>query len=615
MELNKYSYHDLVISVRLAEPGSSGDPRYRLAVKVRLDEDREITYGATLNASLERDARRFAQCVWRTGRQVRTFFGVPRWIASLGTALARRIGLRPEGIARILGDQLYLALFPSECATTWQSMAPRILHKTLREPVRIRLSLDRKLASLPWELLHDDRTYLSFDHETPIVRVLPCDEEEAADCRNDVPLSTPVPHVLVVVAEPSPPLPALQADTEIIAIRKALGRNPNVQPIRPFTLRGLRERAYEGANKSCRIFHLICHAHLSRDENTTKFVLPSDEGYSVSAGALAIEVRRALPDVQLVVVNTCDSGKADGRTDLSSAAATFASYGIPAVIAMQHRIDDNVAVRFARSFYGSLGKGDQVEEALAHARRDLHTGGAYWATPIIYRDRQPRVAIVTPECVEAGGRRTVARTSDQVSAIVTRVKYAGPLAMELDADELRSILNEAAAAEPYRSSDPEFRAATCALRASSACTVFDFSTAAEHLDKAVEHSPTTIEYQIARAQATHLAGRTPEAIGMLTDIIRQHDTCSAAYYLRAMLYKSSRSTNVLPQQLRDLQTAILHLDAENERYFYECALALEASGETDAAMALAKRAHSTAVTDESLRHDTEALLERLGSPH
>ena len=69
----------------------------------------------------------------------------------------------------------------------------------------------------------------------------------------------------------------------------------------------------------------------------------------------------------------------------SSVAADLIRGGVPAVIAMQFEISDNMAIAFSNALYAYLLDNLPIQSALAHTRLELkanHYGE--WISPVLY---------------------------------------------------------------------------------------------------------------------------------------------------------------------------------------------------------------------------------------
>ena len=67
--------------------------------------------------------------------------------------------------------------------------------------------------------------------------------------------------------------------------------------------------------------------------------------------------------------------------------ASLVECGIPAVIAMQFEVSDDMATLFAEEFYSSLVDGLPIDAALTETRRAIFFSGnrVEWATPVLYK--------------------------------------------------------------------------------------------------------------------------------------------------------------------------------------------------------------------------------------
>jgi hypothetical protein len=93
--------------------------------------------------------------------------------------------------------------------------------------------------------------------------------------------------------------------------------------------------------------------------------------------------------MKLVILNSCQGANDSASKPLSGVAPHLISQGLPAVIAMQYPVPDDVAKLFAGEFYSSLCVGaDQgrVDAAISYARKSIcqdfeHSKG--FATPVL----------------------------------------------------------------------------------------------------------------------------------------------------------------------------------------------------------------------------------------
>jgi CHAT domain-containing protein len=106
---------------------------------------------------------------------------------------------------------------------------------------------------------------------------------------------------------------------------------------------------------------------------------------------------------QLVILNACKGAKRGPRNPLASIAESLARGGqIPAVVAMQFEISDDMAIAFSPAFFNNLMLEDvPLQTAMTATRLDLqYLGFTEWISPVLYmQNRDGRVMPPAP-----GGR-------------------------------------------------------------------------------------------------------------------------------------------------------------------------------------------------------------------
>jgi len=92
--------------------------------------------------------------------------------------------------------------------------------------------------------------------------------------------------------------------------------------------------------------------------------------------------------IRLVVLSSCESAKGSNKEAFGDLASMLSKRGIPAVVAMQYSVIDDVATKFAYNFYRAIASGKPVDLALKEARlvmKNLENGnGLDFATPVLY---------------------------------------------------------------------------------------------------------------------------------------------------------------------------------------------------------------------------------------
>lgn len=133
------------------------------------------------------------------------------------------------------------------------------------------------------------------------------------------------------------------------------------------------------------ILHFAGHGEFSASEGEGQIILQDESGNPapLPAGDLVLLLKGSR-SLRLVFLNSCD-GAREGDTSLSSTASQLVSAGIPAVIAMQFEISDDVAIRFAQVVYRQLCNGRAVDAAVAEARLAIKLANSFeWSTPVLY---------------------------------------------------------------------------------------------------------------------------------------------------------------------------------------------------------------------------------------
>ena len=114
------------------------------------------------------------------------------------------------------------------------------------------------------------------------------------------------------------------------------------------------------------------------------------------ANDLAVELQEA--GVRLAFLGACQSGERHEKYPWNSLAGALTAYELPAVLAMQHPVDDRAAIAFSKAFYAALLTGLSLDEAMFAGRRatllemttspDAEEAGILvpieWGVPVLY---------------------------------------------------------------------------------------------------------------------------------------------------------------------------------------------------------------------------------------
>ncbi len=291
------------------------------------------------------------------------------------------------------GYSLYSSVFVQEVEKQFQAYLNR-----REEEVGVRLCIytqSNDITEAVWEILCSlSKTafeFLALNPKTPVVRRTRNTTEI-----NLRPMQAPL-KLLVVLA--SPRFQKIDAVKEKSSLQEALqeaisegqievdylgfddATEANFDTLQEYLSR--QETRYD-------VVHIIAHGLLEAgEEGITALVKPENlRQQTVSASSLANLFRERR--VMLVILQSCQSGAVDSSVlSFSSVAQQLVACGVPAVLAMQENIDQDVATYFLKRLYKQwLGAGCPFEDALTQARHGVYQNFAdrivSWAIPVLY---------------------------------------------------------------------------------------------------------------------------------------------------------------------------------------------------------------------------------------
>jgi CHAT domain-containing protein len=295
-------------------------------------------------------------------------------------------------ITQEVGTSLFEFLFSREIDQLFRDTMDRSFAADEALPIRL-LVESPQLSSLPWEALYDERTqgFLSLSRQTPLIRAVRRDIAKLS--RNRKPLL----RILGMVARPSDmanfSLGHIDAEGEQLEMRNAMKDLEEQQKVElHWTVSG-RQADLEDAvirpnpRTPWNIFHFIGHGGFDAAAGMGYLVVQEEAG--TKADVLYPEDLRNIlvgPNgPQLVVLNSCKGAFTSSGDLFSSVAADLALAGVPAVVAMQFVVSDEMAKAFSRKFYECLTKGDSIGTALAITRTFLKKRKfTEWVAPVLY---------------------------------------------------------------------------------------------------------------------------------------------------------------------------------------------------------------------------------------
>ncbi len=281
-----------------------------------------------------------------------------------------------------IGAPLWGELFYGEVKKAWQRIA-------WRQFAHFRLKLPESLEWLPWETLYDEieDKYLLEDRMFSIIRDTPQDHEFSGK-------PTEVDEALKVLAV-IPEASGLDEGSELRKMGAALSKLGKAVDFKVMneavTLANLQKLLAENPPD---IFHFIGHGRI--EEGGAMSIRLDEDSTWVEGQQFAALFKNA--STHLVILNCCLSGRSFGAG--KSLASRIYDYGVPAVIAMQYKIADRVALHFSEFFYKYLVSQPypgRVDQALQHTRRRL----------LLEYNSNEMQAFMTPQLFLAPGRETL----------------------------------------------------------------------------------------------------------------------------------------------------------------------------------------------------------------
>lgn len=297
-------------------------------------------------------------------------------------------GVQPTHLLS-LGKQLYEALFHETIRYSW--LKAEVLAQVRGEKLRLRLGLkttDRRLARLPWEVLHDGSRPLATGTDVVFSRYHPV-HISSFNGSSDRSLSTEPLKILMAIAAPSD-RETLELEKEARNLQAELQvANGNVEQIQlTILVQADREQLTQALEQGkYDVFHYAGHSNLG---------VSGGEIYLVS-GRTGLTERLSGDDlagllvnngIQVAVFNSCRSADGVAEKGDRNLAETLVSRGIPGVLAVAERIPDRVALTLSQLLYRNLKLGYPIDLSLSRARQGLISAYGshqfYWALPILY---------------------------------------------------------------------------------------------------------------------------------------------------------------------------------------------------------------------------------------
>ncbi len=302
----------------------------------------------------------------------------------------RDVRISEPQFANEMGEILRKFLFPPLIQEEF-SKSLNVSRAKGKEGIRVRIHINQELGELyqvPWEYCRDDKSFLSLNADTPLVRYIPTNREP-------VPISTPnTVKILLAWANPAD-LAQLDVQSEIDAVKDALagftasGRVV-IEELPDVTPNLLVSKVRQNPPH---IFHFIGHGAMLK---TGGGALALDNGRNAHTLLDGDRMLRLFQggDTKLIILSACQSGATSDKSEKSSSAEAFMGLapklvwgGLPAVVAMQYDLPNLAARPFMQTLYEFLALGRPLDTAVTEARIGLDFNimeSPYWGIPVLF---------------------------------------------------------------------------------------------------------------------------------------------------------------------------------------------------------------------------------------
>ena len=293
--------------------------------------------------------------------------------------------LKAAELAEDFGNRLFKAVFNGAVRGTFRSSLDIARLEGAGLCIRLRLDEVPELAVMPWEYLYYPSlgNFLTLSPKTSIIRY-----PELAQPVRTLTVTTPPLNVLVMISSPWD-YKQLDCEQEWTNLQEAFQQLQQqglvtLDLLEKATLDELQQKL---SQKEYHIFHYVGHGTFDKQSQQGMLILENDseQGQPVDGQSLGT-ILYGHHTLRLAFLNACKGGQSSRQSPFSGVAQRLAQQGVPAVIAMQFPVRDEIAITFSESFYDFLTEGMPIDAALAEARKSIYTRGGQgeWGTPVIY---------------------------------------------------------------------------------------------------------------------------------------------------------------------------------------------------------------------------------------
>jgi hypothetical protein len=382
------------------------------------------------------------------------------WMVQASLLTQNRRAFHPKRLVNI-GQVLYKALFPSGTPVQTvlvQSLA-RAEEKSTQLHIQLQFAADDlqqiRLPDYPWELMHDDHGFLAqhqvtfsrhiaFDavppHLSPLEKVNVLLVSSTAfdnGFRQLLKQEQQAIHEALKKAEQEGHIHLDQLDHATIdTLRTYLTQHRGNKAPHVFHFDGHGFFGQRCKNELCRKIHKgakvdsckSCGTPLCEYQGYLLFEDKAGGANYVSAKELGALLQQASfsdnasqkRGIALVVMTACQSALSLFTSSIfNGVAQSLISHRIPAVVAMQYKVNVSSATAFAEQFYRSLGQRDSLALAVSQAREAMGVEGEQWYRPVLYlrwKDNEGGQLFAVPKAAASASIKQVSQAvSDQLA--------------------------------------------------------------------------------------------------------------------------------------------------------------------------------------------------------
>ncbi len=283
------------------------------------------------------------------------------------------------------GEKLFDAVLNKDIRAIYKSSLDQATAKGDGLRLRIHLHEAVELYHLPWEYLYQSVTnqFVGLDRQTPIVRYL--------DMPRAIPplkINPPL-RILIIISSPTE-LVYLDVENEKRKIQRALKslKNRNLVEISWLEVATVTELRKVLRRTEYHVLHFIGHGDFDAiaGQGWLAFEDENESVDRVSAEQVGAMLNNH-PSLRLIALNSCLGARSSSINPFAGTATTLMQHGVPAIVAMQFKISDAAAIKFAEEFYSAIADGLPVDAAVTEARVAVFSNEDQtieWGTPVLF---------------------------------------------------------------------------------------------------------------------------------------------------------------------------------------------------------------------------------------